>query len=38
MNENWREPILNFVGIQVLILYIVAVGLICRYWIAPFLP
>ena len=41
MNESWREPVLNFVGIQILALYIVSagagIGLICRYWIAPFL-
>ena len=38
MRKTWREPFLNFVGIHVLALYIVAVALISRYWVAPFLP
>ena len=42
MKEDWREPILNLVGIQILALYIVfagaGIGLMCRHWIVPFLP
>ena len=38
MMEKWKEPFSNFVGMHILILYIAVVALICRYWIAPFLP
>ena len=37
MRKTWREPILNIVGMHLIVLYIVAVALMSRYWIAPFL-
>ena len=38
MRETWREPILNIVGIHLIVLYGVAIGFMCRYLVAPFLP
>ena len=38
MEKDWREPILNIVGMHLIVLYLAAVALISRYWIMPFLP
>ena len=37
MRKPWREPILNIVGMHLIVLYVLAVALMSRYWLAPFL-
>lgn len=35
MKEPYKEVVLNLLGIHVFVLYLGAMALIARYWIAP---